>query len=285
MNARAARRASNEQAGASLHSHAYPPSREELQRQVGRQQREIEKLRDQVAERDQRIADAEKQVADAEKQVADAEKQIADLDRQRATRKKNSPNSSRPPSSAGLAGAQRRRCSPRKKSGRKPGGQPGHMGQERQCGEAGSDRGGLAVAMQALRNRIATSPGGAADGRGCLLPSDRRLAGSDPARGHGIPVSKTGVSLLPEGDARRVTFRTRTRDRGTADGGGQLSDLRAEDDAARRARHVAGPVRRGYQRGQRAESVGGDRRCGGSALHGIGRGSGYRAGVKQRRNR
>src|ERR1019366_7356998 len=63
-----------------------------------------------------------------------------------------------------------------------------------------------------------------------------RLAGSDPARGHGIPVSKTGVSLLPEGDARRVTFRTRTRDRGTADGGGQLSDLRAEDAAARGAR-------------------------------------------------
>src|ERR1017187_3401336 len=67
MNARAARRASNEQAGASRHSHAYPPSREELQRQVGRQQREIEKLRDQVAERDQRIADAEKRIADAEK--------------------------------------------------------------------------------------------------------------------------------------------------------------------------------------------------------------------------
>ena len=132
MNARATRRANNQQAKTSRHSHAHPPSREELQRQVERQQREIETLREQVAERDQQIADAEKQIVDAEKQVADAEKQIAELERQLAKRKKNSTNSSKPPSSDGLAGAQRRRCSPRKKSGRKPGGQPGHTGQERQ---------------------------------------------------------------------------------------------------------------------------------------------------------
>src|ERR1017187_4618056 len=117
--------AGKKQSGASRHARAHPPGREELQRQVERQQREIEKLRKRVAERDQ-------QIADAEKQVADAEKQIADLERQLATRKKNSTNSSKSPSSDGLAGAQRRRCSPRKKSGRKPGGQTGHMGQERQ---------------------------------------------------------------------------------------------------------------------------------------------------------
>src|ERR1700741_4809389 len=115
MSARAARRANNKQARPSRQSHSHPLSREELQKQVVRQQREIENLRDQVAERDQ-------QIADAEKQIADAEKQIADLERQLAMRKRNSTNSSKPPSSDGLAGAQRRRCSLRKKSGRKAGG-------------------------------------------------------------------------------------------------------------------------------------------------------------------
>src|SRR5450755_3972075 len=117
MNARAARRAS-QQSRASRRSYGPPPSRDELQRQVERQQCEIEKLRDQASERDRRIADAEKQ--------------IADLERQLAARKKNSTHSSKSPSSDGLAGTQRRRCSPRKKSGCKPGGQPGHVGQDRQ---------------------------------------------------------------------------------------------------------------------------------------------------------
>jgi len=67
MNARAARRASTKQARASRHSHAHPPSREKLQRQVERQQREIETLREQVADRDRQIADAEKQIADLER--------------------------------------------------------------------------------------------------------------------------------------------------------------------------------------------------------------------------
>src|SRR6516165_10739969 len=111
MNARPPRRAGSQPTTAGRHGPAHPPRREELQRQVEQQQREIEKLRKQVAERDQRLAHAEKQ--------------IADLERQLALRKRNSTNSSKPPSSDGLAGEQRPRGR-KHKSRRKPGGQPGH---------------------------------------------------------------------------------------------------------------------------------------------------------------
>jgi transposase len=120
MSATAARRRSEDEAAANRSvpraRHSHQPSREELQQQVERQQREIENLRDQLAERDKR--------------VADAEKQIADLERQLAGRKKNSTNSSKPPSSDGLAGEQRPRGR-KHKSKRKPGAQPGHPGHHR----------------------------------------------------------------------------------------------------------------------------------------------------------
>jgi transposase len=68
-----------------------------------------------------------RELKDREEQLAQAKKQIADLERQLALRQQNSTTSSKPPSSDGLAGRQRERGR-RKKSRRKPGGQPGHPG-------------------------------------------------------------------------------------------------------------------------------------------------------------
>jgi transposase len=99
--------------------------------------RENERLRQEIADKDQQIhrlaeqvSEQQKQIADAERQIADAEKQIVDLERQLALRKQNSTNSSKPPSSDGLAGEPRERGR-RKKSRRKAGGQPGHRGAHR----------------------------------------------------------------------------------------------------------------------------------------------------------
>lgn len=110
-------------AAAKSHQHSNPPSRDQLQRENERLQREVEDLQRKVAER-------ERQIAEREQQIADAEKQIADLERQLALRQRNSTNSSKPPSSDGLAGEQRARGR-KHKSKRKPGGQLGHPGHHR----------------------------------------------------------------------------------------------------------------------------------------------------------
>jgi transposase len=103
---------------------------ERLRRELANKDRQLQRQAEQIAEQQQRITDAEKQIADAEKQIADADKQIADLERQLALRKQNSTNSSKPPSSDGLAGEPRQRGG-HKKSRRKAGGQPGHRGAHR----------------------------------------------------------------------------------------------------------------------------------------------------------
>ena len=99
-------------------------SRAQLRERLQKADRENERLREENEH-------LERQVEQAKEELADKDKRIADLERRLAARKRNSTNSSKPPSSDGMAGAQRRRCSPRKKSGRKPGGQPGHMGHDR----------------------------------------------------------------------------------------------------------------------------------------------------------
>jgi transposase len=104
-------------AGRFSHKPRHPESNPE------RQQRELERLREEVRERDERIAELQKQ-------IGEKEKQIADLERQLALRQQNSTNSSKPPSSDGLAGEQRLRRRG-KRSRRRPGGQPGHQGAHR----------------------------------------------------------------------------------------------------------------------------------------------------------
>ena len=102
--------------------------RGQLERENERLNRENERLRQDLIDRNKKLAEAERQISDAEKQICDAEKQIAELERQLGLRRQNSTTSSKPPSSDGLAGEQRERGSQRKKSRRKPGGQPGHPG-------------------------------------------------------------------------------------------------------------------------------------------------------------
>jgi transposase len=93
-------------------------------------ERENERLRRELADRDQRLRRQAEEIAKQKQQIADAAKQIADLERQLALRKQNSTNSSKPPSSDGLAGEPRLRGR-REKSRRKAGGQPGHRGAHR----------------------------------------------------------------------------------------------------------------------------------------------------------
>ena len=76
----------------------------------------LERLREQVEQRNRRIAELERQleeqhkkIGEYQKKVAEDEKKIADLERQLALGRRNSTNSSKPPSSDGLAGPQRPR--------------------------------------------------------------------------------------------------------------------------------------------------------------------------------
>lgn len=103
MSGRATKRSKRARASAGEHDAAPGQS---PQREVEQLHAEVERLR---------------------RELQDAKQQIADLERQLALRQQNSITSSKPPSSDGLAGRPRERGR-RKKSRRKPGGQPGHPG-------------------------------------------------------------------------------------------------------------------------------------------------------------
>jgi transposase len=128
MIARIARRIAGKVSSSGFHRVSHEPRGSEPNPEP--LQRELERLREKVKERNERIAELEKQVQEQEKQIGEQEKQIADLERQLALRKQNSTNSSKPPSSDGLAGEPRPRGR-RKKSWRTAGGQPGHRGTHR----------------------------------------------------------------------------------------------------------------------------------------------------------
>jgi transposase len=104
--------------------HRSTPDEEALRRENERLRQQVEQLRQQLKELAQQQAE---HLADKEQELTDAGKKIADLERQLAMRLQNSTTSSKPPSSDGLAGEPRERGR-RKKSKRKPGGQPGHAG-------------------------------------------------------------------------------------------------------------------------------------------------------------
>ena len=70
-----------------------------LRRELERLQEKFKKRSERIAELEKKVQEQEKELADAQKKIAEQEKQITDLERQLALRKRNSTNSSKPPSS------------------------------------------------------------------------------------------------------------------------------------------------------------------------------------------
>jgi hypothetical protein len=234
---------------------------------IKRLQGELAQLREQLVERDRALAERDRALAERDHEISRQAEQIEKLERQLAARRRNSTNSSKPPSSDGMAGKQRRRCSVRKKSGKKPGGQPGHDGHERPLVD-NPDRVEQVVAQECKHC-------------GTALP---RLAGEQQTMGEVfrrqildlppkiMPVvteyqyPKLVCPCCQKGTRAELLARAPAADWGTADSVDRLSDRGAEDDAARRASGIDGCAGNQHQRGERAEGVGGNRGRGESTL-------------------
>ena len=102
---------------------AYDRLRKECEN-LGKEQSEDKRK---IADQQKKLTELEKELAERNQEIREKEEQIADLEHQLAGHKKNSSNSSKPPSSDGPA-AGKRIHPQRPKSKRKPGGQPGHHG-------------------------------------------------------------------------------------------------------------------------------------------------------------
>ena len=74
----------------------------------------VDELKRDPEQANKRIADQQNRITEQQEQIAEQQKQVRKLEREVADSRRNSTNSSKPPSSDGLAGQQRER-------GRKPG--------------------------------------------------------------------------------------------------------------------------------------------------------------------
>jgi len=107
--------------------------RKDLPQELERIRRDNESLRRQIVKQQQELGEKERELNEKEKELAEQQRRIQDLERRLAAHNRNSTNSSKPPSSDGLAGPQRRRGRQplQGRRRRKPGGQPGHRGHHR----------------------------------------------------------------------------------------------------------------------------------------------------------
>jgi TolA-binding protein len=74
------------------------------ERDIQRLRQQNEQLHEQNEQLQRQVEKSQEELEDKDKAIADKDRQIADLERQLAARRRNSTNSSKPPSSDGLAG-------------------------------------------------------------------------------------------------------------------------------------------------------------------------------------